>query len=225
MARIAARPSADTTRATTRPAARFPRDSRKASAATRPTTDVALSTPGRMIDAGESWLRAFVTAAGSIQKATSANTRPRTSTGTIFPGLKRIQPSVRRRTKANPRASASRRMTPAANSSAVSTTAATCTSQNQPYSGRTGVGVVARRVAVLTACIVALPSRVESAEDHGHVVEIGKVGFEERLADPVLAGVENIVDTNLGGGDARECYRVLGVRVANRGAIPGGPGP
>src|SRR5439155_25811637 len=84
---------------------------------------------------------------------------------------------------------------------------------------------VARRVAVLTACIVARRGRPGSAEDDGHVVEVGKVGFEERLADPVLAGVENIVDADLGGGDARERYRVLGVRVANCSAIPGGPCP
>ena len=51
-------------------------------------------------------------------------------------------------------------MTPAANSKAVSTTAATCTSQNQPYPRGAEIGVVVRRVAVLTGCIVALRKKV-----------------------------------------------------------------
>src|SRR5438874_242871 len=199
MARIITAPTADTTRATSPPAVRFPRESRKPSAATRPTADVVLSTPGRMIDAGESWLAAFVTAAGSIQKATSAKARPRTSTGTILPGRNKIQPSVSRTTKASARASASRRMTPAANRSAVSTTAAICTSQNQPYPPRTGLMVCILRVAASPAS-----GGGRLAEDHGHVVEVGKVGFEERLADPVLAGVENVVDAHLGGGHAAQ---------------------
>src|SRR5438270_7241126 len=181
MPRISTRASADTTRAMLPPAARFPRESRKPSAATRPTTDVVLSTPGRMIDAGESWLAAFVTAAGSIQKATSAKTRPRTSTGTILPGRNKIQPSVRRTTKASARASASRRMTPAANRSAVSTTAAICTSQNQPYPPRTGLMVCILRPhpdpppQAGEGDLRARPASGEGdllAEDHGHVVEV-----------------------------------------------------
>src|SRR5438105_2103252 len=225
MPRIKANPTTETTRATPCPDVRLARESRKPRVAARPMIAVVLRMPGTMVESAGSWLRPFVTAAGSIQKATSANTSPRTSTGTIRPGRNRIQPSVRRTTKASPRASASRRMTPAANSKAVSTTAATCTSQNQPYPRRAEIGVVVSRVAVLTGCIVALRKTVRSAEDHGHVVEVGEVGFEERLADPVLAGVENVVDADLGGGDAGQGYRVLGIGIANRGAVPRSPGP
>src|SRR5207237_8101964 len=211
MPRIDTRPNADTKRATRPPAATLPRESRKPRVAARPMIAVVLRMPGTIVDSGGSWLRAFVTAAGSIQKATSANTRPRTSTGTIRPGRNRIQPGVRRTTKPSPRASAPRRMPPAANSKAVSTTAATCTSQNQPYRRGAEIGVVVRRVAVLTGCIVALRKKVGSAEDHGHVVEVGEVGFEERIADPVLGGVENVDGEDVGGwADVRlsRVYRV-----------------
>src|SRR5438445_12670479 len=62
-------------------------------------------------------------------------------------------------------------------------------------------------------------------EDDGHIVEIGEVGLEEGLADPVLTGVQHVVDPDLGGGDAAQRYGVFCTGIADRGSIPCGPGP
>src|ERR1700687_2082170 len=107
--KITARASAATTRATRLPAAWLPREIKKPAAPSNPTMAVVPRVPGSRIDPSELWLTALVKAAGTIQQATSANTRLRTTTGTILPGRKKIQPSVSRTTKASARASASRR--------------------------------------------------------------------------------------------------------------------
>src|ERR1700693_1382401 len=130
--RITASASAATTRATRLPAAWWPREIRNPAAASNPTIAVVPRVPGSRIDPSELWLTALVIAAGTIQIATSAKTRLRTTTGTIRPGRKKIQPSVSRTTNARVRASASRRYAPAANSRPVSTAAAICTNQTQP---------------------------------------------------------------------------------------------
>src|SRR6202162_5514345 len=107
--RITATASAATPRATRRPAAWLPREMRKPAAAINPTTAAVPRVPGSKIDRSELWLTALVNAAGTIQIATSAKTRVRTTTGTIRPGRKKIQPRVAKTTNANVRASASRR--------------------------------------------------------------------------------------------------------------------
>ena len=48
-------------------------------------------------------------------------------------------------------------------------------------------------------------------EDHRHVVEVGEVRLEERLVDPVLTGVEDVVDAHLGGGDSAQGHGMFGI--------------
>jgi hypothetical protein len=48
-------------------------------------------------------------------------------------------------------------------------------------------------------------------EDHRHVVEVGEVRLEERLVDPVLSGVEDVIDAHLRGGDPAQGYRMFGI--------------
>src|SRR3989442_4403534 len=62
-------------------------------------------------------------------------------------------------------------------------------------------------------------------EDHRHVVEVGEVGLEKRLADPVLTRVEDVVDAHVGGGDPAQRHRMLGEGIADLGPIPCCPCP
>src|ERR1700730_2106225 len=96
IARITARARAAPPQATRPTAAWLPRETRKPPAEINPTTAAVPSVPGSRIDPSELWLTALANAAGTIQMATSAKIRVRTTTGTIRPGRKKIQPRVPR---------------------------------------------------------------------------------------------------------------------------------
>ena len=48
-------------------------------------------------------------------------------------------------------------------------------------------------------------------EDHRHIVEVGEVRLEERLVDPVLTGVEDVINPDLGGGDSTQGHGMFGI--------------
>src|ERR1700674_2593110 len=67
------------------------------------------------------------------------------------------------------------------------------------------------------------PTALTLLKDHRHVVEVGEVRLEERLVDPVLSGVEDVVDPDLGGGDSAQGHGMFGVGIPNLGPVPCSP--
>ena len=59
--------------------------------------------------------------------------------------------------------------------------------------------------------LYGLAYRPTLLEDDRHIVEVGEVRLEEGLVDPVLTGVEDVVDAHLGGGDSAQGHGMFGV--------------